>query len=672
MREIVHNTPLFALDAVAVDTETTGLNPRTARIIEIGAVALARGKLQDATFQSLVAIPERIPREAVAIHGITDAELSRAPAFGAAYEELIRFIGPRVVIGHTFGFDLAVFRRECALAQIAPASWPILDTRLLAHVADPTLPDFSLEAVASWLGLEVAHRHRALADARLTAAIFVALVPPLRGAGIRTFGEAREACRAQTTVLEASSPPVFVAETDRLRVALAKMIDDRISSVFVGDVRAPSSAAGIVTERDILRLVAARGADALDEPVGSLASRPLVTVPADAFTYRAMGRMRRFHVRHLAVTGEDDRVIGAVSARDLLRFRTEAATVLGDDIDEAADVAALAQAWAKVPAMAASLLREEVGARDIAAVIGRELGALTRRSCELAELRLMADGRGGAPCPYALLVLGSAGRGESLLALDQDHALIFEHGEPDGPEDHWFATLGKHMADILHEVGVPYCPGGVMASNASYRGSMATWRRRIQQWIDRGEPQDLLNVDIFFDFRPVSGEGGLAAALWDEAWAAARGAHGFLKLMGEANSVHESPFGLFGRLRAEEGRIDLKRYGLRPIVVNARLLALRHGVAARSTLDRLEGVLALHVGGASDLAAAVAIHKRFLDLILRAQLADIAAGRPASNRVPLQLIEERGGQSRLKADLRLAGLLDDLALDQLAEHSPQR
>jgi DNA polymerase-3 subunit epsilon/CBS domain-containing protein len=311
MREIVHNTALFALDAVAVDTETTGLDPRTARIIEIGAVALARGKLQDATFQSLVAIPERIPREAVAIHGITDAELSGAPAFGAAYEELIRFIGPRVVIGHTFGFDLAVFRRECALAQMAPASWPILDTRLLAHVADPTLPDFSLEAVASWLGLEVAHRHQALADARLTAAIFVALVPRLRGAGIRTFGEAREACRAQATVLEAyhragwveptddlpaverhdierrldpypyrhqvrsamRSPPVFVAEADRLRVALAKMIDDRISSVFVGDVRAPSSAAGIVTERDILRSQPAGRTRSMSRSAASRAGR---------------------------------------------------------------------------------------------------------------------------------------------------------------------------------------------------------------------------------------------------------------------------------------------------------------------------------------------------------------------------------------------------------------
>ena len=41
--------------------------------------------------------------------------------------------------------------------------------------------------------------------------------------------------------------------------------------------------------------------------------------------------------------------------------------------------------------------------------------------------------------------------------------LIFEQGEPDGEEDRWFAALGAHVADILHEVGVPYCKGGVMA-----------------------------------------------------------------------------------------------------------------------------------------------------------------------------------------------------------------
>jgi DNA polymerase-3 subunit epsilon/CBS domain-containing protein len=387
-------------------------------------------------------------------------------------------------------------------------------------------------------------------------------------------------------------------------------------------------------------------------------------VPADSFVYRALGRMRRFDIRHLAAVDEGGAIVGALSARDLLRLRTDAAVALGDDLDEAKDIAALARAWAKVPAMAASLFAEEVSARDIAGVIASELGALTRRAGELAESELAAKGR-GPPCPYSLLVLGSAGRGESLLALDQDHAVVFAEGEPDRPEDRWFAVFGRRVSDILHQVGVPYCPGGVMAGEPGFRGSLATWRSRIGDWISRASPDDLLSVDIFYDFRPVHGDGGLAAMLWDEAWRAAEGAFGFLKLLAETNAV-EDPFGFLGRLKTSEGRIDLKRHGLRPIVSSARLLALRHGIAERSTLSRLEGVRALKVGGATDLAAAIDIQEPMLGLILRAQLADISAGRTPSNRVPLTLAEKHGGLARLRSDLRLVALLDDLAKDQLS------
>ena len=67
----------------------------------------------------------------------------------------------------------------------------------------------------------------------------------------------------------------------------------------------------------------------------------------------------------------------------------------------------------------------------------------------LAEAELVAEGAGPAPCAYAVLVLGSAGRGESLLAMDQDNALVFAEGEPDGEADRWFARLGRRMAAIL-------------------------------------------------------------------------------------------------------------------------------------------------------------------------------------------------------------------------------
>jgi hypothetical protein len=49
---------------------------------------------------------------------------------------------------------------------------------------------------------------------------------------------------------------------------------------------------------------------------------------------------------------------------------------------------------------------EEVGARDIAAVIAGELGALTRKAGQIAEARLAAEGKGPPPCPFALLVPG--------------------------------------------------------------------------------------------------------------------------------------------------------------------------------------------------------------------------------------------------------------------------
>ena len=49
--------------------------------------------------------------------------------------------------------------------------------------------------------------------------------------------------------------------------------------------------------------------------------------------------------------------------------------------------------------------------------------------------------------------------------MDQDNAIIFAEGEPGSAADQWIARLGSIIADILHEVGVPYCKGGVMASN---------------------------------------------------------------------------------------------------------------------------------------------------------------------------------------------------------------
>lgn len=700
-------TPLIALDALVIDTETTGLDPRMAWIVEIAAVRIAAGRLQpQPAFRELVRPGAPIPKVATEVHGIDDAKVAGARVFPAIWPEFFATIGNHVVIGHALGFDLAVLKRECERAGINWTRPHTLDTRLLAEVAEPDLAGYSLDSLAAWLGVEITDRHSALGDALTCARIFLALLPKLREGGIRTLAEAERACQALTEVLDQQhragweppvgsvrvdtertlqridsypyrhrvrdimrAPPRFVAADNPVRDTLARLMKERISSFFVRtvehseqEVRAQN--AGIVTERDLLRAVATHGATALDMPIDKFMGKPLISVPADAFVYRAIGRMSRNKIRHLAAVDERDVVVGALSARDLLRLRAGEAIMLGDEIDQAEDAHALANAWAKLPRVAAALLAEGLTGRDIAAVISREVGALTRRAAVLAERRLQEEGKGSAPCAYAVAVLGSAGRGESLLAMDQDNAVFFAQGELGGAEDQWFGAFGKHLADILHDAGVPYCPGGVMAKNAPWRGSVSTWQARIGDWILRSSPQDLLSVDVFFDLLGVHGKIELASRLREAAFDAAKGQATFAKLLVDCAGKTEAGLNFLRGFRTERGRINLKKTGLFGIVTGARALAICHHVTGRSTTERLTGLRDLAIGAQPDLDALLEAQGVFLDLILAQQIEDIEHGTPASNTVAIKNLSKRD-QIRLRASLRAVEQIDELTRDLL-------
>jgi CBS domain-containing protein len=701
-------TPLLALDAIAIDTETTGLDPARARLVEVAGIRIAGGRLDEAaTYRQLVRPDEPIPASSTRIHGIDDDAVTQAPGFADMWPAFSAFIADRVVIGHTLGFDLAVLKRECDRAGLAWKRPRALDTRLLAEVARPNLAGFSLDQVAAWLGVAVEERHSALADAKTTARVFRALLPKLRDGGIRTLAEAEQACRALTAVLDQqhhagwvepieapsrrdaeralgridvypyrhrvrdvmSAPPRLVAADACIGDALKTMAAARISSLFVTaapGARDPprTEETGIITERDVMRALAEHGPGALAMPVGRIMSAPLAAVPADAFIYRALGRMSRLNIRHLGTTDEDGHVVGALSARDLLRLRAQDAVSLGDEIDMAAHAPDLARAWARLPLAASGLVAEGVPGRDVAGVVSRELGALTCQAAVIAEREMQQAGRGPPPCPYALTVLGSAGRGESLMALDQDNALVFAEGEPGGAEDRWFEALGVRVADILNEVGVAYCRGGVMAKSPQWRGSVATWRERVAGWIGRSRPEDLLSVDIFFDMRAVHGDARLANTLWREGFDLAAGQPGFAKLIAEAAGTTEPGLTLFGGFRTRQGRIDLKRCGLFGIVTLARVLAIRHHMVERATPARLAAVKALGLGGEQDIDALLAAHGTFVDLILRQQIEDIHAGLAASNAVAVKRLSRRD-RNRLHAALAAVRHLDDLMRDLL-------
>ena len=697
-------TPLISLNAVVVDTETTGLDPAKARIVEIGLVPLKSGKLDEAgALRRLVNPGEPIPLATTKIHHIDDAAVADAPAFADAWPPVADRIGEAVWLGHTLGFDLAVLKRECERAGMTWRAPRTLDTRLLAQVVEPRLGGYTLEHLASWLNVTVVDRHSAVGDAILTARIFLALLPKLREGNIRTLAEAEKACLALSGVLDdqhragweqavvqprgravleridtypyrhrvadvMSSPVKVIAAATPLSDALNTMLAGRISSLLVSPTAADTplrvADAAIITERDVLRALGEGGAGALASPVSEYASRPVIALPRAAFVYRALGRMSRHRLRHLVVENEDGEACGMVSSRDLLKLRAQELTVLGDAVDNADDAHDLGAAWARLPHAAEGLLAEGVGARDIAAVISRELGALTRRAGVLAEQRMRADGKGGPPCSYALCVLGSAGRGESLLAMDQDNALIFANGEPGGAEDLWFKEYATIVADILHEVGVPYCPGGVMAKSDAWRGSLATWRKRLSSWVMRSKPEDLLAVDIFFDLLAVHGDGRLANDIWRSGFDAAQGHVAFAKLLAEAGGDVPHSFTLLGGIRTDEGRIDLKRAGLFGIVTLARVLAIRHHLVERGTPARLAAARHALTRSADDLEVLDRAQSTFLDLILSQQVTDIHDGLPLGNKVEVKSLS-RPDRDRLHAALNAVRHLDTLTRDLL-------
>ena len=155
---------------VAVDLETTGLDPSTNRIIEIGAVRFGRDGVVD-RFQTLVRPGVPIPPGIRLMTSITDEDVRDAPPPARAVSEFAVFAGGRPLVGHNVAFDLG-FLGEAG----APMPGPSFDTYELASVLLPTSDRLDLASLAAALGVDLDQHHRALPDAEATAEVMLRLL----------------------------------------------------------------------------------------------------------------------------------------------------------------------------------------------------------------------------------------------------------------------------------------------------------------------------------------------------------------------------------------------------------------------------------------------------------------------------------------------------------------
>jgi DNA polymerase-3 subunit epsilon len=193
----IRRRPLGTLDFVVVDVETTGWSPAAAGITEIGAVRLSGGQVQG-EFAALVNPGRPIPPDIVALTGISEAMVADAPPVSAVLPGFLDFARGAVLTAHNAPFDLGFLTAACAATGRRWPALPVLDTVTLARLllTGDEVPNRKLATLADFFGAPAFPHHRALADARATAAVLVALLDRLPAAGVRTLAQLSAAERA--------------------------------------------------------------------------------------------------------------------------------------------------------------------------------------------------------------------------------------------------------------------------------------------------------------------------------------------------------------------------------------------------------------------------------------------------------------------------------------------
>ena len=407
---------------------------------------------------------------------------------------------------------------------------------------------------------------------------------------------------------------------------------------------------GLITEQDVTRRIALRCGR--DDPVSSVMTTPVEAVRADDFLYLAIVRMRRFGWRHMPVIDAEERPVGEILLSDALAIAAEQALHQIDLVTRGDSIDGLREVKAAQVEIAAQLLRDHVPVPEIQALITDINQGIHQRILETQLAAMKNEDWGAPPVSFALLVMGSGGRGENFLFPDQDNGFILDD-YPDAKHtgiDAFFIELAERMTRDLDMVGFPYCRGYVMATNPLWRKTRGQWREQLNIWGRRRGAIAVQLSDIFFDFRHGYGHTVFVRNLRRDASAMVRDNPAYLQAIEAELYGHGVALGWFGRFvtvsgkdakKEHVGKINLKHAGTLPLVGAIRLLALREGVEDTATLKRIG---ALHEAGVlsdndADYLRGAFTHITFL--LLRQQLSDFRAGEKVGNHVHPDKLTER-------------------------------
>ena len=191
-------------EAVAIDCETTGLNPRRDDIVSVAAIPIRGARiLASAAFQAMVRPQARMRPDAIKIHGLRERDVADGRPMAEVLPELLRFIGGRPLVGYYLEFDVAMLDRHVRRRLGVGLPNPRIEVSAVYYErkygdAPPGVQvDLGFAAMLRDLDLPVLDQHDAYSDALMTAMAYLALrdrvergvrIPRQRFRGVHHFG----------------------------------------------------------------------------------------------------------------------------------------------------------------------------------------------------------------------------------------------------------------------------------------------------------------------------------------------------------------------------------------------------------------------------------------------------------------------------------------------------
>lgn len=315
---------------------------------------------------------------------------------------------------------------------------------------------------------------------------------------------------------------------------------------------------------------------------------PVISIAEEQNIAVAMLLMKQHKIEHLAVKNPEGAISGMLSFTQISKLMYDMPPMSRLRLRNAPTPKALAGIRDEL----VSGLLPVIHSLSDPAPVFQSLGSLSDEITQHLITRTLEE-MGSPPADFCFISLGSDARGEQTLSTDQDNALIFNDLQNDGNAraTEWFLKFSEKICTGLHESGYQYCKGEVMAMNPAWCQPLSVWKEYFNRWINKGTAKDLLDINIFFDIRPVYGNSELATSLQQTIFQLTKQNPAYLYHLTQNTLLLKPQVGFWGNILIETAGAPPETVNIKetimPLVNFARIYALRDQIHAPGTLERL-------------------------------------------------------------------------------------